>query len=216
MQKASESLPSGLMTVFLGRQSKLNMAMLASRKWCKDKLKLDEPIECEISNYLNSQCKVVGGNKEALDFLELNHKEFAINKVKRLSVSGAFHTSLMKSVEADLKTVLKNTEIKKPLIKFHCNFNSKSLVAPEKIRYFLTKQVAHPVKWEQTLNELFYNDNLPTDQEPDQDQDPDKKPLQLGDRVYPDIYECGPASHTGPILKTLNYKAYRYYKHIGV
>ena len=41
-----------------------------------------------------------------------------------------------------------------------------------------------------------------------------KKKLQLEDRIYPDIYECGPACHTGSILKTLNYKAYRNYKHI--
>ena len=221
MQKASEAVPSGLMTVFLSRQSKLNMAMLASRKWCNDKLKLDEPIECEISNYLNAQCKVIGGNKEALDFIELNYKEFNINRVKRLSVSGAFHTSLMKSVESDLNTVLKNTEIKKPLIKFHCNFNSKAIVAPEKIRYYLVKQVANPVKWEQTLNELYYNENLPGDQESlveveQLDKPKHEKKLQLENRVYPDIYECGPASHSGSILKSLNYKAYRHYKYIEV
>jgi hypothetical protein len=63
MQKASEQTPSGLMAVFLNRQSKLNMALLAARKWCKEKLKLEAQVECEIANYLNAQCKVIGGNK---------------------------------------------------------------------------------------------------------------------------------------------------------
>jgi hypothetical protein len=64
MQAASEQLPSGLMTAMLTRQSKLSLAMLGARKWCKDKLKMNEPIVCQISNHLNAKCKVVGGNKE--------------------------------------------------------------------------------------------------------------------------------------------------------
>jgi len=213
MQKASEMQPSGLMTVFLNKESKLNQAMLASRQWCRLKLKLAEPVECEIANYLNSKCKVIGGNKEALDFIELNYKEFNISKIKRLPVSGAFHTSLMKSAESNLNSVLKKIQIKPPLVKFHCNFNSKVVSSPEKIKFNLIKQVSNPVKWEQTLNELYYDQNLPTD--PDQETNDDKK-RQNKDRIYPDIFECGPASHTGPILKTINYKAYITYKHIGV
>lgn len=225
MQKASEALPSGLMTVFLNRQSKLNTAMLAARKWCKEKLKLDCQIECEIANYLNAQCKVIGGNNEALDFIQLNQKEFNLLKVKRLAVSGAFHTSLMKSAEADLKNILNGVTIKKPLVRFYSNFDSKCVYSPEKIKFNLIKQIANPVKWEQTLNEFYYSENLPIDSTNSTNSDAGidkivnddtKKKLQLEDRVYPDIYECGPGSHTGPILKTLNYKAYRHYKYIGV
>lgn len=82
MQQATEQIPSGLMTAFIGRQSKLPLALLASRKWCKEKLKLEEPIACSIANYLNAQCKVIGGNKEALEFIEMNYKEFDIKKVQ--------------------------------------------------------------------------------------------------------------------------------------
>ena len=58
MQTASELVPSGLMTVFLSRESKLSLAMLAAKKWCLEKLKLEEPVVCQVSNYLNSKCKV--------------------------------------------------------------------------------------------------------------------------------------------------------------
>ncbi len=88
MQKASELAPSGLMTAFLSRQSKLSLAMLASRKWCEEKLRMEAPVVCQVSNYLNSKCKVVGGNSQALDFLELNYKEFGILKVGRRPQAG--------------------------------------------------------------------------------------------------------------------------------
>ena len=94
MQEASEQVPSGLMSVFLGRQSRLNLAMLAARKWCQDKLRMDGQVECEIANFLNAGCKVIGGNKEALDFIALNYKEFQINKVKRLPVRYRNNTKL--------------------------------------------------------------------------------------------------------------------------
>ncbi len=163
-------------------------------------------------------------------------------KVKRLPVSGAFHTQLMKSAEEPLSKALKSIPIKKPLIRCYFNYDSKEHTTPEKIRYLLTKQVSNPVKWEQTLNELYYDHNLPADEDysllKKQEQEAhfeniildseiilDKdtesrtknkssKAKQSSGRIYPDIIECGPAAHTGPVLKTLNHRAYRYYKFI--
>lgn len=151
----------------------------------------------------------------------------------------------MKSAEEPLRKVLKTVPIQKPLIRCHFNYDSKEHVSPDKIRFLLAKQVSYPVKWEQTLNELYYDQNLPVEedysnitkqpegQETDfTELDPnnfidkevdgqvkknaDSQVTQSGDRIYPDIYECGPAQHTGPVLKTLNHRAYRYYKFIGV
>ncbi|CAF0819569.1 unnamed protein product [Brachionus calyciflorus] len=226
MQEASQAVPSGLMSVFLSRDSRLNTGMLAARKWCKEKLKLDEPIECEIANYLFSQCKVIGGNNEALDFIELNHKEFGINRVKRLAVSGAFHTSLMKSAEDKLKKEIDNISIKPPLIKFYSNYDASLCMSPKKIKLNLIKQVANPVKWEQILNNLYYDENLPLDDNSQESKNIEldrlgneiisNKKAQSKNRIYPDIFECGPANQTGPILKSINYKAFKFYKHISV
>ncbi len=131
----------------------------------------------------------------------------------------------MKPAEAPLKAVLKDIEIKRPLIRVHFNYDSKSHSSPEKIRNLLVRQLSNPVKWEQTLNELYYDNNLPVDgavavqtaEEPADDaQKENKKVPQSENRVYPDIYECGPSPHTGPILQKINHKAYRFYKFIGV
>ena len=229
MQEASESSPSGLMSVFLNKHSQLNLAMVAARKWSAEKLKLPaDQVECSIANYLFSKCKVIGGNKDSLDFIELNHKEFKIDRVTRLSVSGAFHTRLMKPAGATLSEILMATEIKPPLIKCYANYDAQPYQSADQVRKRLVRQVYSPVKWEQTLNELYYDRNLPlsdvlkpkTDAEPDpavNAEEPDEvKPRQSQDRVYPDVYECGPASQSGPILKAINFKAFSYYKHVEV
>lgn len=228
MQEASQEVSSGLMTVFLNRDSKLKTGMLAARKWCKEKLQLEEPIECEIANYLFSQVKVIGGNTEALDFIELNQKEFNINRTKRLPVSGAFHTSLMRPAEDKLKKHILDLDIKRPLIKFYSNYDASLSMTPKKIKFNLIKQIANPVKWEQILNTFYYDENLPLNDEMTADKETTveldilgnptdfNKKKQSENRIYPDIFECGPGAQTGPILKAINFKAFKFYKHIEV
>lgn len=87
MKKACQRTESGLMTTFVGAKSRLDLARFSAVKWCREKLKLEEPVVCDIANYLNAQCKVLGGNKEALDFIELNFREFDIKRIKRLPVN---------------------------------------------------------------------------------------------------------------------------------
>jgi malonyl CoA-acyl carrier protein transacylase len=244
MQHASEQAPSGMMSVFVNRQSELNLAMLGARKWCA-KLRIDEPHVCEIANYLYSGCKVIGGNKEALEFIELNQKEFKLVRTKRLAVSGAFHTNLMRPACNKLQKELATIKLKAPLIKFYGNYDANACAKPSRIKTNLIMQVANPVKWEQTLNTLYYDENLPMETMPSKsaaDQGTDNsnvaanlianevgsttseaaknerqaKKLQSQGRVYPNVYECGPAAQTGPILKAINRRAFEFYKHIPV
>jgi hypothetical protein len=233
MQEASEKVPSSLMSVFVGKQSELNQAMLAARKWCTQQFKIEEPV-CEIANYLFSGCKVIGGNKEALDFIELNYKEFKLMRVKRLPVSGAFHTKLMEPAKQALEKELKIIDIKRPLIDFYSNYEGGKLSNPYKIRFNLIRQVYNPVKWEQILNVMYYDENLPLEKDEnssnelnnnnliapelkgEEESEKKLKKLQSKYRIYPEIYECGPASQTGPILKSINKKAFQFYKHIEV
>jgi [acyl-carrier-protein] S-malonyltransferase len=87
MKKACQRTESGLMTTFVGAKSRLDLARFSAVKWCREKLKLEEPVVCDVANYLNAQCKVLGGNKEALDFIEVNFREFDIKRIKRLPVN---------------------------------------------------------------------------------------------------------------------------------
>lgn len=54
------------------------------------------------------------GNIEALQFLEMNYKDFNLRRVKRLPVSGAFHTDLMQPAVDPLRQVMKGMTINRP------------------------------------------------------------------------------------------------------
>lgn len=64
MQKASQANASGLMTVFTTHSSELSLALKASKEWCSTKLRLEGHIDCAVANYLNADCRVIGGNVE--------------------------------------------------------------------------------------------------------------------------------------------------------
>lgn len=61
MQRASEEVPSGMMTVFFRSDAKIPYACHAARLYCSKELQLPEPV-CEVSNYLYPGCKVISGN----------------------------------------------------------------------------------------------------------------------------------------------------------
>lgn len=115
MQIASEANPGGMMTVLYGPDSDLSGACIKAKEWCLEK-GVENP-ECCIANYLFPHCKVVAGSMEALNFIEINAKQYRLRRVKRLPVSGAFHTNLMSSAVEPFTKALKNIFIEKPLIK---------------------------------------------------------------------------------------------------
>lgn len=63
MQICSEERPSGLMTVFLRADSKLNLGTKLAREWCQEREKIKDPV-CEIASHLFPHCKVIGGDEK--------------------------------------------------------------------------------------------------------------------------------------------------------
>lgn len=80
MQKASEEVSSGMMTVFLGNTSKLKTAMLAAREYCRQRCSISKPV-CQVANYLSPDCKVIGGHTEVC--LSNVFITFSLNHVPR-------------------------------------------------------------------------------------------------------------------------------------
>ncbi|XP_014681595.1 PREDICTED: probable malonyl-CoA-acyl carrier protein transacylase, mitochondrial [Priapulus caudatus] len=184
MQEASEATPSGMYSVFVSSQSRLGLACELARDWCK-KHGIVKP-ECGIANYMYPGCKVVAGHDEALKFILLNKEEFGLLRMRRLPVSGAFHTPLMGEVIGPLRDALKQIEIRAPLIHVHSNVDGMRYRNPEHIRKQLVKQVLKPVKWEQTMHAIY-----------------ERKP----DVLFPRTYEVGPGKQLTTILKMVNRKA---------
>lgn len=78
---------------------------------------------------------------QALIFLENNVKEFNLKKVKRLPVSGAFHSSLMKPAVEPFKRALNKSEIQDPVISVYSNVDGKKYNNAQHIRKQLPNQV---------------------------------------------------------------------------
>jgi len=194
MQAASQLTRSGMMSVFVGADSKLSFGLQVAEEWCRREHQIENPV-CRVANHLYCGAKVVAGNVEALDFLVQNKKDFNIKRTKRLPVSGAFHTPLMEPAVEPFREALIRTRISNPRIPVYSNVNNKVLTRAEEIKRTLPKQLVSPVKWESSMSAMF----------------------KLGtDDIYPSVYECGPGSSLSAILNKVNGKAGKNCHHISV
>lgn len=185
MQQASEQYPSGMATVIYGPDSQVGKACTAAKEWCLER-GVDNP-ECTVANFLFPHCKVVAGSLEALDFLEKNGKDFKLRRVKRLPVSGGFHTKLMESAVEPFKTALKKIQLEPPMIRVYSNVDGKVYHNTDHITRQLPKQIVKPVKWEQLLHVVYER--------------------AQGDD-FPRTFELSPGNSLTTILKAVNAKAH--------
>lgn len=185
MQAASDETASGMATVIYGADSDLGLACVKAKDWCIER-GVENP-ECRVANYLFPTCKVVAGNLEALNFLEKNSKQFKLRKVKRLPVSGAFHTNLMEPALQPFREALKKIKIEKPLVSVHSNVDGKIYRNADHILKQLPKQIVKPVKWEQLLHIIYE---------------------RTQGEMFPRTFECAPGRSLSIILKQVNAKAW--------
>lgn len=106
--------------------------------------------------------------------------------MKRLNVSGAFHTELMLPAVKPFAAALRKMEINDPMIAVHSNIDGKRYNNHLQVSRYLPKQIYKPVKWEQTLHILY------------------ERPEGSN---FPDTFECGPGSTLRSLLKKVNLKA---------
>ncbi|KFO70592.1 hypothetical protein N303_14823, partial [Cuculus canorus] len=191
MQKASEAVPSGMLSVIGRREANYKFACLEARRHC-ELLGIENPV-CEVSNYLFPDSRVIAGHLEALKFLQENARKYYFARTKMLPVSGAFHTRLMESAVEPLAEVLKSIEIQKPLLCVYSNVDGKKYMHSKHIKKLLVKQVVSPVMWEQTMHSVYER----------------KQGTE-----FPYTYEVGPGKQLGTILKSCNLKAWKQYTHV--
>ncbi|XP_041636330.1 malonyl-CoA-acyl carrier protein transacylase, mitochondrial [Cheilinus undulatus] len=193
MQKASELVPSGMLSVIGRPQAQYKYACLQAKKHCSS-LGMEEPV-CSVANYLFPDGRVIAGHQKALDFLQQNSRNLHFMRTKPLPVSGAFHTELMQSATEPLREVLRQVEIRRPEISVYSNVDGKRYMNETQIRKQLVKQLVSPVKWEQTLHEIFE---------------------RTQGTKFPHTYELGPGKQLGSTLQKCNRKAFTNYTHVEV
>ncbi|TRY97504.1 hypothetical protein DNTS_013756 [Danionella cerebrum] len=193
MQSASDLVHSGMLTVFGQNKTNYIQACAQAREHCLS-LGIQNPV-CSIANYLYPDVLVIAGHMEALNFLQEHSKTLNFLRTQLLPVSGAFHTVLMEPAVESLKDVIEKIEIRRPEISVHSNVNGKRYLYDGHIRKMLLKQLVSPVKWQQTLHELYTRGQ---------------------GMEFPDTYEVGPGRQLGSVLQRYNMKAFRNYSHVDV
>lgn len=193
MQKASELVPSAMLSVVGRRQAQYKYACVQAKEHCRS-LGIEEPV-CSVANYLFPDGRVIAGHQQALDFLQQNSRRLEFMRTKRLPVSGAFHTELMASATEPLREVLRQVEVRRPEINVYSNVDGKRYMNESHVRRQLVKQLVSPVKWEQTLHEIYERTQ--------------------GER-FPHTYEVGPGKQLGATLQMCNRKAYKTYTQVPV
>jgi [acyl-carrier-protein] S-malonyltransferase len=97
---------------------------------------------------------VITGKKEAVEKAMPLLSEKGARKVVPLTVSGPFHSPMLKPAGDNLRKYLDDTEISELKVPYVANVNAEVITDTSMIRDLLQRQVSSPVKWEQSLRTL--------------------------------------------------------------
>ncbi|XP_017460988.1 PREDICTED: probable malonyl-CoA-acyl carrier protein transacylase, mitochondrial [Rhagoletis zephyria] len=184
MQAACDAVPSGMILILYGPDTQVGTVCAKAQQWCLER-GVEAPY-CGVANYMYPHCKVIAGNQDALQYIEVNARALKIRRLKRLQVSGAFHTPIMQSAVEPFANALKKIQIKDPLIRVYSNVDGKPYRNAAHILRQLPKQIVSPVRWEQTMH-LMYERRQGVD--------------------FPRTFECGPGKGLKQVLEKVNAKA---------
>lgn len=98
---------------------------------------------------------VISGELKAVEEACEKMKEAGAKKALILSVSGAFHSVLMKPAEEELAAAIEQTTFHKPLCPVYQNVTTTAVSDENAIKTNLIKQLTAPVKWTQSVQQMI-------------------------------------------------------------
>ncbi|XP_014598093.1 PREDICTED: probable malonyl-CoA-acyl carrier protein transacylase, mitochondrial [Polistes canadensis] len=153
MQVASDKVRQGMLSVYCSPEAKLSKILQDAVSWAVD-LGVPNPV-CKVSVYLYTQSKIIAGNEEALQYIEKNGTAMGLKRMKRLPVSGAFHTPLMQPALQKFFEALDTVTIEEPRTEVYSNYTGLPYRHLRSIKGLLLKQIVSPVKWEQCIQRIY-------------------------------------------------------------
>ncbi|MHB1458883.1 MAG: ACP S-malonyltransferase [Armatimonadota bacterium] len=108
----------------------------------------------EVANYNSSAQIVISGEVGAVSAASDIMKAAGARKVMPLSVSGAFHSSLMQQASDALAVELKNTPFMDVDILVIANISADYVSNANDIKDALAKQISGSVRWEETMQKM--------------------------------------------------------------
>lgn len=145
MQKAGEEQP-GTMAAIVGLDPKV-VGEICCKAWTAGVV--------QSANYNSPGQIVISGSVTGVRKAMELAKERGAKFVKELEVSGAFHSPLMQSAKEGLKAALGTVEIRDAQIPVYFNVTAKPVRKVSEIRELLQEQVASPVRWEETIQNMM-------------------------------------------------------------
>ncbi len=149
MQKAGIEYP-GTMAAIIGLDSQIvtDTCLEASAEGAVQCANFNSPGQIVISGS-------VSGVKKAMEICKFRGAKL----VKELVVSGAFHSSLMKSAQNEFLNELDNTYIYDARFPVYANVTAKPVTNKDQIKKLLFEQLTSPVRWEETIVNMI-NDGI--------------------------------------------------------
>ena len=98
---------------------------------------------------------VISGELKAVEAACEKMKEAGAKRALILSVSGAFHSVLMKPAEEELAAAIEQTAFHKPLCPVYQNVTTTAVSDENAIKTNLIKQLTAPVKWTQSVQQMI-------------------------------------------------------------
>lgn len=104
---------------------------------------------------------VISGDISAIEkAIEVAKGEpFKCRIAKKLEVSGAFHSELMRTSDSELKNALQQLEFKNAVIPVYTNVDAIPVTEKDMLKVSLSKQLVSPVKWELSIKNMV-NDGV--------------------------------------------------------
>ncbi|NYE58217.1 ACP S-malonyltransferase [Carboxydothermus ferrireducens] len=116
--------------------------------------KLQEYGIMEIVNFNGGGQYVLAGESKIKELTKTQLKEVGARKIVELPVSAPFHSSLMRAAALKFQEYLEKVEFLPPKVPVISNVTAEILTDPVKIKDLLSKQMASPVLWEQSVLEM--------------------------------------------------------------
>lgn len=109
----------------------------------------------EAANFNSPLQVAISGSYEGVERASELAKNKGAKKVSPLVVSGAFHSPLMESAQQELKAALDEIDIQTAKFPVYANVTAKPVRESSQIRELLYKQLTHPVKWVETIENMI-------------------------------------------------------------
>jgi len=143
MQKAGDRAP-GTMAALIGLEDQ------TVEKLCRESGEVVVP-----ANFNAPGQVVISGTHAGIEKVMERAKAAGAKLVKKLNVSGAFHSPLMEYAVPDMKTRLAAVKMAKGRIPVAANVTGEIENDSEKLRDLLVRQITHPVRWTESIERMI-------------------------------------------------------------